>query len=92
VAHSPIQRTLSGSLILAATGFGAWRIWVAFRWLRLWLRWRLADPSAAELYLDGVWLNLVAAVASAVVAGFGLVIRRKTSEEPSASTRPGTGH
>ena len=74
---------LGGCLLLVAGLAGAaWLGSVALYWYREWRRWRVEDPSAAELYQINWWFETGATVVALLVAGIGthLLRRQRPSE------------
>lgn len=70
---------LRWTLALSGVGVFVWRgVWAVY-WFRLWLRERLIDRSAAELYEVNWWIEaVIAAIGLGVaVAGFRLLRPRR---------------
>ena len=61
---------------IAGVAYAAWRGAAAFYWFEQWRRWRVSDPSGAELYQINWWLQILLALPGigAVLLG-GLILR-----------------
>ena len=67
--------------------FGLWRLWVALEQWLLWRRWRVADPSAADLYLTNVYVESFGFLL-AVAAGIAVLWLRRSRAPAGSGARP----
>lgn len=77
---------LLGSLALAfaaAAMFGLWRVWGN---LRGYLALRAADPSGAEVYLDGAWIWGAPSLVALLVAALCVWAAMRRRREPDAAS------
>ncbi len=94
----PVRRSLSGTvacvLLVGGLGLAAWRTVEGIYWFRLWARWRVDDPSAAELYQVNWWIEAGLVVVGLVLALVGvcvLVLRRRRLVHDDPGGRRGDG-
>ena len=74
---SVLKTSLYWLLFIGCLGLAAWRGALAFHWLREWEAWRIADPSAAELYEVNFWFEIGWTLMALVFAAAGVVLLRK---------------
>jgi hypothetical protein len=83
-----VRRSRSGAvacaLLIGGLGLAAWRTAEGLYWFRLWVRWRVDDPSAAELYQVNWWIEAGLVVLGLAVAlvGFYVLVRRRRLARP----------
>jgi hypothetical protein len=74
---SVLKISLYWLLFIGGSGLAVWRGALAFHWLREWEAWRVADPSAAELYAVNLWFEIGGTLAALVCAIAGFLLLRK---------------
>jgi len=67
------RRAIGWCLFIAGLSLLVWQAVLAVTSFREWWRWRIVDPSGAELYEINIWLHSVCA---AIAAVFGWLGRR----------------
>ena len=68
---------LGTCLVAGGLACTAWRGAIGVYWFREWWRWRVADPSTAELYQINWGLEIIPTVFGLVIASIGIALLRR---------------
>jgi hypothetical protein len=71
------RRTIGSLLSAIGLVIVVWRGVTAAQWYGEWQRWRVDDPSGAELYELNFRIDTATAVCGAAIAGLGMWLRRR---------------